>query len=207
MNNICYKTMLGIAATSALMVGTAMAHEGGTATAGYLGDSSGHYVLDSSGHCVYTSSWSKEVATKECNPELFPEEEVAAAPAPPPMPVYEKHTVSATALFDFDKYALKPAGKEAISGIVDEIKASATKVIDINVVGHTDSIGTEEYNQELSVRRANAVKEFMVNEGIDPGIIDVKGMGELEPVASNSTAEGRALNRRVEISVAVETPK
>jgi len=207
MNNICYKTMLGIAATSALMVGTAMAHEGGTATAGYLGDSSGHYVLDSSGHCVYTSSWSKEVATKECNPELFPEEEVAAAPAPPPMPVYEKHTVSATALFDFDKYALKPAGKEAISGIDEEIKSSDSKVVDINVVGYTDSVGTEEYNQELSVRRANAVKEFMVSEGIDPGIIDVKGMGEADPVASNDTAAGRAENRRVEISVAVETAK
>jgi OOP family OmpA-OmpF porin len=207
MNNICLKTMLGIAASSALVAGMAMAHEGGKATAGYLGDSSGHYVLDSSGHCVYTSSWSKEVATKECNPELFPEEEVAAAPAPPPMPVYEKHTVSATALFDFDKYALKPEGKEAIHGIDEEIKSSETKVIDINVVGYTDSIGTEEYNQELSVRRANAVKEFMVSEGIDPGIIDVKGMGEADPVASNSTAEGRAQNRRVEISVAVETPK
>ena len=208
MNNICLKTMLGFAASSALVAGMAMAHEGGMANAGYLGDSSGHYVLDSSGHCVYTSSWSKEVATKECNPELFPEvEEVAAAPAPPPMPVYEKHTVSATALFDFDKYALKPEGKEAIHGIDEEIKSSDSKVIDINVVGYTDSIGTEEYNQELSVRRANAVKEFMVSEGIDPGIIDVKGMGEADPVASNSTAEGRAQNRRVEISVAVETPK
>jgi OmpA-OmpF porin, OOP family len=206
MNNICYKTMLGIAASSALIAGVAMAHEGGTATAGYLGDSSKHYVTDSSGHCVYTSSWSKELATRECNPELFPEE-VAAAPAPPPMPVYEKHTVSATALFDFDKYALKPEGKEAINGIDEEIKASKAKVIDINVVGHTDSVGTEEYNQELSVRRANAVKEFMVSEGIDPGIIDVKGMGEAEPVASNDTAAGRAENRRVEISVAVETAK
>ncbi|MGB7931893.1 MAG: OmpA family protein [Gammaproteobacteria bacterium] len=206
MNNICYKTMLGIAASTALITGVAMAHEGGMASAGYLGDSSGHYVTDSSGHCVYTSSWTRELATKECNPELFPEE-VAAAPAPPPMPVYEKHTISATALFDFDKYALKPEGKEAISGLVDEIKASTAKVIDINVVGHTDSIGTEEYNQELSVRRANAVKEFMVSEGIDPGIIDVKGMGEADPVASNATAEGRAQNRRVEISVAVETPK
>jgi OOP family OmpA-OmpF porin len=207
MNIICLKTMLGIAASSALVAGMAMAHEGGKTTAGYLGDSSGHYVLDSSGHCVYTSSWSKDVATKECNPELFPEEEMVAVPAPPPMPVYEKHTVSATALFDFDKYALKPEGKEAIHGIDEEIKSSESKVIDINVVGHTDSIGTEEYNQELSVRRANAVKEFMVSEGIDPGIIDVKGMGEADPVASNSTAEGRAQNRRVEISVAVETPK
>jgi len=208
MNNICLKTMLGFAASSALVAGMAMAHEGGTANAAYLGDSSKHYVTDSSGHCVYTSSWSKELATKECNPELFPEvAEAPAAPAPPPMPVYEKHTVSATALFDFDKSVLKPAGKEAIHGIDEEIKSSEAKVIDINVVGYTDSVGTEEYNQQLSVRRANAVKDYMVSEGVDPGIIDVKGMGEADPVASNSTAAGRAENRRVEISVAVEQAK
>jgi OmpA-OmpF porin, OOP family len=208
MNNICLKTMLGFAASSALVASMAIAHEGGTANAAYVGDSSKHYITDSSGRCVRTSEWSKELATKECDTELFPEvAEVPAAPAPPPMPVYEKHTVSATALFDFDKYALKPAGEEAINGIDEEIKSSKTKVIDINVVGYTDSIGTEEYNQELSVRRANAVKDYMVSEGIDPGIIDVKGMGEADPVASNATAAGRAENRRVEISVAVETPK
>ena len=208
MNKICLKTMLCMAASSALIAGMAVAHEGGTANEAYVGDSTGHYITDSAGRCVRTSSWSKELATKECDPELFPEvAEVPAAPAPPPMPVYEKHTVSATALFDFDKANLKPAGKEAIHGIDEEIKSSEAKVIDINVVGYTDSVGTEEYNQELSVRRANAVKDYMVSEGVDPGIIDVKGMGEADPVASNATAAGRAENRRVEISVAVETPK
>jgi OOP family OmpA-OmpF porin len=208
MNNFSLKTALLFAASSAFVAGAAIAHEGGTANAAYVGDSSKHYITDSAGRCVRTSSWSKETATKECDPELFPEEaEVPAAPAPPPMPVYEKHTVSATALFDFDKAVLKPAGKEAIHGIDEDIKGSESKVIDINVVGYTDSVGSEEYNQELSVRRANAVKEYMVSEGIDPGIIDVKGMGEADPVASNATAEGRAQNRRVEVSVAVETPK
>jgi OOP family OmpA-OmpF porin len=208
MNNICHKVALGIAASTLLMAGVAMAHEGGTANEAYVGDSSKHYITDSAGRCVRTSSWSKETATKECDPELFPEEaEAPAAPPPPPMPTYEKHTVSATALFDFDKAVLKPAGKEAIHGIDEEIKASKTKVISIDVVGHTDSVGTEEYNQELSVRRANAVKEYMVSEGIDPGLVNVKGMGEADPVASNATAEGRAKNRRVEISVALETPK
>jgi OOP family OmpA-OmpF porin len=208
MNNICLKTMLGVAASTALMAGMAMAHEGGTANEAYVGDSSKHYITDSAGRCVYTSSWTKELATKECNPELFPEvAEAPPAPPPPPMPVYEKHTVSATALFDFDKSVLKPAGKEAIHGIDEDIKSSKSKVVDINIVGHTDSVGTEEYNQELSVRRANAVKDYMVSEGIDPGIIDVKGMGEADPVASNATAEGRAQNRRVEISVGVDTPK
>jgi OOP family OmpA-OmpF porin len=208
MNNICHKTVLGVAASAALMAGTAMAHEGGMANQAYVGDSSGHYITDSAGRCVRTSSWTKELATKECDPELFPEvAEAPPAPPPPPMPVYEKHTVSATALFDFDKAVLKPAGKEAIHGIDEEIKASKTKVISIDVVGYTDSIGTVAYNEQLSVRRANAVKEYMVSEGIDPGLISVKGMGKADPVASNATAAGRAQNRRVEISVALETPK
>ena len=208
MNNISLKTVLVFAASSVLVAGAAIAQEGGMANEAYVGDSSGHYITDSAGRCVYTSSWSKELATKECNPELFPEEvAVPAAPAPPPMPVYEKHTVSATALFDFDKATLKPAGKEAIHGIDEEIKASGSKVLAVNVVGYTDSVGTEEYNQELSVRRANAVKEYMVSEDIDSGLINVKGMGEADPVASNATEAGRAENRRVEISVVLETPK
>jgi OOP family OmpA-OmpF porin len=208
MNNISLKTVLVFAASSVLLAGAAIAQEGGMANEAYVGDSSGHYITDSAGRCVYTSSWSKELATKECNPELFPEEvEVPAAPAPPPMPILEKHTVSATALFDFDKAILKPAGKEAIHGIDEEIKASGSKVLAVNVVGYTDSVGTEEYNQELSVRRANAVKEYMVSEDIDSGLINVKGMGEADPVASNATEAGRAENRRVEISVVLETPK
>jgi OOP family OmpA-OmpF porin len=208
MNNISLKTVLVFAASSVLLAGAAIAQEGGMANEAYVGDSSGHYITDSAGRCVRTSSWSKELATKECDPELFPEEvAVPAAPAPPPMPVYEKHTVSATALFDFDKAALKPAGEEAIHGIDEEIKASGSKVLAVNVVGYTDSVGTEEYNQELSVRRANAVKEYMVSESIDPGLINVKGMGEADPVASNATDAGRAENRRVEISVVLETPK
>jgi OOP family OmpA-OmpF porin len=208
MNNFSLKTAVIFAASSAFVAGAAIAHEGGTANEAYVGDSSKHYITDSAGRCVYTSSWTKELATKECNPELFPEEaEVPAAPAPPPMPAYEKHTVSATALFDFDKSVLKPAGKEAIHGIDEDIKGSTTKVLSVDVVGHTDSVGTEEYNQELSVRRANAVKEYMVSEGIDPGLVNVKGMGEADPVASNATAEGRAKNRRVEISVELETAK
>ena len=81
MNKICLTTMLGAAASSMLMVGIAMAHEGGMANEAYVGDSSGHYITDSAGRCVYTSEWSKELATKECNPELFPEEvEVPALP-------------------------------------------------------------------------------------------------------------------------------
>jgi OOP family OmpA-OmpF porin len=114
---------------------------------------------------------------------------------------YEEHAVSASALFDFDKAILKQQGKAELHNLDEYIKSKGLQVVDINIIGHTDSVGSAEYNQGLSERRAMAVKEYMVSEGIDAGIIDVSGDGEANPVASNDTDEGRALNRRVEIHV------
>jgi OOP family OmpA-OmpF porin len=114
---------------------------------------------------------------------------------------YEKHTVSATALFDFDKSDLKAQGKAELHNLDENIKSQGIRVTDINVIGHTDSMGSDEYNQALSERRAKAVKEFMASEGVNASIIDVIGVGESQPVAGNDTDEGRALNRRVEIQV------
>jgi OOP family OmpA-OmpF porin len=131
---------------------------------------------------------------------------VASVPAPPPAPVYEKKTMSAEALFDHDKSVLKPAGKAALHELNEDIKAKGARVVDIDVIGHTDSDGTEEYNQALSVRRAQAVKDYMASEGVDGSIIDVSGQGESNPVASNATREGRAENRRVDIHVGVTAP-
>jgi OOP family OmpA-OmpF porin len=211
MNKSILKSLMAALAASALTASVAVAHEGGKVTEAYLGDSNKHYVLDSAGNCVRTSSWSKETATKECNPELFPEEKKAEAPPPapppPPQPVYEKVTLSATALFDFDKAILKDEGKTAIEELGQKIKAKGAQVVDINVIGHTDSVGPEEYNQQLSVRRATAVKDYMVSQGIDAGIIDVSGKGEASPVADNATKEGRAMNRRVEIQIGASAPK
>jgi OOP family OmpA-OmpF porin len=203
-------SLMAVIAAYALAANFAVAHEGGKANEAYVGDMSKHYILDSSGNCVRTSSWSKKTATKECNPELFPEEKKAEAPPvppPPPQPVYEKVTISATALFDFNKAVVKPDGKTAIRELADTIKAKGAQVVDINVIGHTDSVGPEEYNQQLSVRRATAVKDYMVSQGIDAGIIDVSGKGESSPVADNATKEGRALNRRVEIQIGANAPK
>ena len=202
-------SMMAVLAASALAANIAVADEGGKANEAYVGDGTKHYIKDSSGKCVKTGSWSKDTATKECHPELFPEPvaEAPAAPPPPPQPVYEKVTISATALFDFNKATLKPEGKAAIRDLGEQIKAKGAQVVDIDVLGHTDSVGPEEYNQGLSERRATAVKEFMVSEGIDAGIIDVSGQGEMNPVADNATAEGRAKNRRVEINIGVNAPQ
>jgi OOP family OmpA-OmpF porin len=109
-------------------------------------------------------------------------------------------------LFDFDKAVLKEEGKVALHELDDEIKAKGAKVVDIDVIGHTDSTGPEDYNLDLSVRRAQAVADYIISEGIDASIIDVSGEGENNPIASNATREGRAENRRVDIHVGVEQP-
>ena len=200
-------SLMAIVAATALSANVAIAHEGGVAGEGNLGSMGGHTVLDSSGKCVKTSSWSKEVATKECNPELFPEPVAQAAPPPPPpppQPSYEKVTISATALFDFDSDVLKDEGKAAIQDLADSIKSKGGSVVDVDVVGHTDSTGPEEYNEQLSLRRATSVKNYMVEQGVDAGIIDVSGKGETMPIADNSTRAGRAQNRRVEINVGAD---
>jgi OOP family OmpA-OmpF porin len=128
--------------------------------------------------------------------------EVLLEPIPQEKPIqYEKISLSATALFDFDKAVLKEQGKVELHTLDEHIKSKGVKVVDINVIGHTDSTGSAEYNQGLSERRAMAVKEYMVSEGIDASIIDASGEGESNPVADNSTSEGQALNRRVDVHV------
>ncbi len=209
MKKLTLGPLMALIAASALAANIAVADEGGKANEAYVGDGTKHYVKDSSGKCVKSGSWSKGTATKECHPELFPEPVAAApaAPPPPPQPVYEKVTISATALFDFNKSTLKPEGKAALHDLDERIKSKGAQVIDIDVIGHTDSVGPEEYNMGLSIRRATSVKDFMVSDGIDAGIIDVSGRGESNPVASNDTAEGRAQNRRVEIHIGANAPK
>ena len=191
--------LIGSIAAGMLLANVAVAHEAGTVNDGYVGDSQKHYITSSNGDCVRTGHWKKEDLTVDCGLVV-----VKAPPPPPPAPTYEKFTVAAEALFDHDKSVLKQAGKDAIHALDEKIKSKGATVFDIDVIGHTDSDGTAEYNQALSVRRAESVKNFMVSEGINAGIIDVIGKGESSPIADNKTREGRALNRRVEIHVGVK---
>jgi len=197
-------------AAGVLFASSAIADEGGMANQSYVGDSAGHNVRDSSGDCVRTSSWKVEDMTVECGAEPpAPEVKAEAPPPPPPPPVvkYEMTTMSTSALFDFDSATLKEEGKVALQALGDDIKAKSGKVVDIDVTGHTDSTGPAEYNQGLSERRAQSVADYIIAEGIDASIIDVKGDGENNPIASNATREGRAENRRVDINVGVEQPR
>jgi len=125
-----------------------------------------------------------------------------APPAPkpvPPAPVKKERIVLRGINFDFDKSNIKPE----FQPVLDEAAAILAKNVNISVVieGHTDSVGTEAYNQKLSERRADSVKKYLVGKGIASSRLETVGYGELHPIASNDTAEGRAMNRRVEFKV------
>jgi len=123
----------------------------------------------------------------------------APAPAPTPAVAAQKVTYAADAFFDFDKSVLKPEGRAKLDDLVSKIQGINLEVI--IAVGHTDSVGSDAYNQKLSVRRAEAVKAYLISKGIERNRIYTEGKGEKQPVADNKTKEGRAKNRRVEIEV------
>ncbi|HRM65908.1 MAG TPA: OmpA family protein [Comamonas denitrificans] len=154
--------------------------------------------------CWRDANWTPATAAPGCDGAL----QVAAAPAAAapaaaaaaaPVAAASKVTFAADAFFDFDKAVLKPAGKAKLDEVANKIGGINLEVI--IAVGHTDSVGSDAYNQKLSVRRAEAVKAYLVNKGVDKARVYTEGKGESQPVADNKTKEGRAKNRRVEIEV------
>ncbi len=180
--------------------------------------------------CWRTGYWTPATANCECDAPIVgaacnppppkpaavtpppPKPPAAAKPAPAkpapakpaPTPVSQKVTFAADAFFDFDKSVLKPEAKAKLDDLVGKLKGISLEVI--IAVGHTDAIGSDGYNQKLSVRRAESVKEYLVTKGIEPNRIYTEGKGKKQPVADNKTSEGRAKNRRVEIEVVGTRP-
>lgn len=126
-------------------------------------------------------------------------------PLPTPTPVPEPPDVIARRIvlrginFDFDSSQIREISEPVLDEAVRQLGDNPG--VTITVVGHTDARGSAEYNQELSVRRAEAVFRYLVNHGIKPERVTVAGRGESSPVASNDTSDGRARNRRVELDV------
>lgn len=172
----------------------------------YVQDARGTVVRSGTGLCWRTGYWTPaDAKVVGCDgyiaqaPAPAAAPAAAPAPAPAPVPTAEKVSFEADAFFDFDKAVLKPEGKTKLDDV-----AAKSKDVDLEViiaVGHTDSIGSDAYNQKLSIRRAEAVKAYLVSKGVPADRVYTEGKGESQPVADNKTAEGRAKNRRVEIEV------
>ncbi|MFA9274076.1 MAG: outer membrane protein OmpA [Candidatus Aquirickettsiella gammari] len=179
----------------------------------YVQDARGVIVRDPFGLCWRTGYYTPADAVAGCDLPIVPPAPPAPpapvappppppappAPAPAPVPTSEKVTFAADAFFDFDKSVLKPEAKVKLDDMASKLKDVNLEVI--VAVGHTDSVGTDEYNQKLSIRRSDAVKAYIISRGIDAKRVFSEGKGEKQPVADNKTKEGRAKNRRVEIEV------
>ncbi len=180
---------------------------------GYVHDSSGDVVRDGGSHCVRTSTWSAQSATRGCNADLLPPVAAASASTEPAAsqnaeiaaiePRSEPINIAEEARFGFDKAVLRVEDRQRLDTAVAQLKTYPDDAT-IRVTGYTDSVGSEEYNRDLSMRRARAAQEYLVANGVDPKRIVLSGMGESDPVASNDTAEGRAQNRRAEIEIKAE---
>ena len=194
-----------------------------TPRSAYVQDARGVIARDPFGLCWRTGYWTPADAVPGCDapicvaPEKLENGKCVAPPPPPPppapveapvvkaapivapVPTSEKVSFSADAFFDFDKAVLKPEGKAKLDDLSSKLGSINLEVI--IAVGHTDSVGTDAYNQKLSVRRAEAVKAYLQGKGIEANRIYTEGKGEKQPVADNKTAAGRAQNRRVEIEV------
>ncbi|MDX9667208.1 OmpA family protein [Pseudomonas sp. P5_152] len=158
------------------------------------GDEDEDGVFDRRDHCPDTPA-NTPVDNRGCPIPQYP------ATVKPVEPQSEVITLSdqGEVLFAFDSAQLTPAAQEQLVGLMDKLKNA--DVLSIKVVGHTDSQGTDAYNQALSERRASSVAAFLLEQGLTPDKLTSQGMGESQPVADNASEEGRAKNRRVELVI------
>lgn len=148
------------------------------------------------GLCWRTGYWTPAAAATsahgcECDKDLLPKEvcepaaakAADAAPAGGVKPSGEKITLAADALFDFDKAVLRPEGKAKLDELAASIKGMSLEVL--LAVGHTDRIGSDDYNKKLSEKRADAVKEYLISKGLEANRIYSEGKGEKQPVTGD----------------------
>lgn len=171
----------------------------------YVTDNAGNILRDGYGECVRTPAWTPEAAIAQCDAEVFAAFERQAQAEPEAMPT-QRITLDADTTFDFDEATLTERGKQDLDRIVEA--AQRTEQSRVQVTGYTDRIGPESYNEDLSRRRAQAVREYLVQNGIPEDAINIAAMGEQNPVVSCEGISGNALieclrpNRRSEVEFA-----
>ncbi|MGD8235426.1 MAG: OmpA family protein [Chromatiales bacterium] len=170
--------LTALIAPLSLAAGLAITTSAYAGDAEYLSDSQGENVVNS-----YEECWEVSYGLPTCGEELY--------------------TISGSGLFDFDKATIRPDLQEKLDKLIAESpKLKEKGYSSVTIVGHTDSVGSDAYNQGLSERRANAVADYLsANADVPRSVFTTSGMGESQPVATNETAEGRQLNRRVEITI------
>ena len=207
-----------VISSSTVMFTLTMASTASASIGGYATDASNNGVTDGSGDCVRSALGSMVsgcgelpvAAPIKADPVPVAPKPVYVAPpkpkpvyVPPPKPIVKvlrlNEAGGSNFAFDSDKLSSKARGE--LTSFAQTVRSSNVSPNKVTVVGHTDSIGKEAYNQNLSERRANSVADFLSTQGINRGVMQVSGQGEMNPVASNKTKSGRAENRRVDISV------
>jgi len=191
-------------------------------SAAYLTDSAGNAVRGGTGECWRAGIWTpalanlvgcdgvmakalpvnspaeapEQLATSTTETDAVPEQAIDSTST---QEASEKISFDTETLFDFDKTTLKSEGKQRLDLLASRLMDGVVQVV--VALGHTDSMGTEAYNQQLSEKRARAVADYLNNKGIPNEKIFTEGRGGSQPIASNSSEAGRAMNRRVEIEV------
>ncbi len=160
------------------------------------GDEDGDGVFDRRDRCPDTPA-NTPVDHRGCPLPQYP----ASVKPVEAAPVSEVITLSdaGNVLFAFDKSDLTPAARSQLDGLMAKLQNA--DVVSIKVLGHTDSKGSDAYNQALSERRASSVAAYLLSQGLAPNKLTSEGKGESQPVADNETEEGRAKNRRVELHI------
>jgi len=159
--------------------------------------------------CWRNGFWTPATANAQCDGALAPAAAPTAAPAAPAAPVVssEKVTFAADTLFDFDKAVLKPEGKAKLDDLISKLNGINLEVV--IAVGHTDSFGSDKYNDRLSVRRAEAVKGYLVSKGIEANRVYTEGKGKRQLKVDPKSCKGarkaqiacQQPNRRVDVEV------
>ena len=217
------KKIRTLSSIAALLLGSSVVYAQGVALPGTIeipedsdayANSDGNAIRTGLNDCLRVGTFNEENLVNACEgieepvevvePEPVPEPEPAPAPEPVAKePIVTTATLGGEALFDSNKSELNASSEQALADLISQLE-KFQEISSIEVVGHTDSTGPESYNQTLSEERAAAVEQFL--KAAYPNVnITSRGLGESSPVATNSTSEGRQLNRRVEVQVTAKS--